>query len=171
MVGASCALGLEPSGASPRGYVRVPNVIDLSRPAINRIVKADGFRFRTAGPGAHTRQWTHAVRQSPRPGALVRRGHRLTIVTGRGPITTRHLRHEELGAATWYDYFPGRCASPTLAFGTRVTVTATATGRSISCRVTDREGVGSDRVVDLSQTQFSRLAPLTVGVVWVRVTW
>ena len=37
--------------------------------------------------------------------------------------------------------------------------------------MTDREGRGSDRVVDLSETQFAELAPLAVGVVRVKVSW
>jgi rare lipoprotein A (peptidoglycan hydrolase) len=75
------------------------------------------------------------------------------------------------GVATWYSYIPGQCASWYLPRGTRVTVVDLDNGRSISCVVTDREAAHGERVVDLSETQFSDLAPLGVGVVRVRVTW
>lgn len=75
------------------------------------------------------------------------------------------------GVATWYSYIPGQCASWYLPRGTRVTVVDLDNGRSITCVVTDREASHGERVVDLSETQFSDLAPLGVGVVRVRVTW
>ncbi len=85
---------------------------------------------------------------------------------------TRHLvTREKLGIATWYSYIPGRCATWYLPFGTRVTVTNLSNGRTISCVVTDREGSTGDHAVDLSQTQFAELAPLSKGVIPVRVNW
>ncbi|HEV2427363.1 MAG TPA: PASTA domain-containing protein [Acidimicrobiales bacterium] len=78
------------------------------------------------------------------------------------------------GVATWYDYIPGRCATSYLPFGTRIHVRDLRNGRTVTCVVTDREGresKGSNRIVDLSETQFAELAPLRVGVIPVKVSW
>ena len=76
-----------------------------------------------------------------------------------------------IGIATWYSYIPGRCASPTLPFGTHVRVQNIATGKTITCIVTDRENASYPRVIDLSMTQFAQLSPLSKGVIRVRVSW
>jgi len=76
-----------------------------------------------------------------------------------------------VGVATWYSYIPGQCASWYLPRGTRINVEDLNTHKVISCVVTDHEEAHGTRVVDLSETQFSELAPLGVGVVPVRVTW
>lgn len=78
---------------------------------------------------------------------------------------------ERIGDATWYDYVPGRCATWFLPYGTRLYVRDLANGRTISCIDTDREAAHGDRVVDLSETQFAKLAPLARGVIRVRVWW
>jgi beta-lactam-binding protein with PASTA domain len=76
-----------------------------------------------------------------------------------------------IGLATWYSYVPGRCATSYLPFGTRIHVRDLANGRTVTCVVTDRQGRGDGRVVDLSETQFAHLAPLWRGVVRVKVSW
>ena len=63
------------------------------------------------------------------------------------------------------------CASPTLPFGTVVTVVNSATGASTVCTVDDREAAGYPRVVDLSPEGFSRIADLGQGVVDVTISW
>ncbi|MBI3649385.1 MAG: G5 domain-containing protein [Actinobacteria bacterium] len=78
----------------------------------------------------------------------------------------------ETGVASWYDA-PGTgytAASPWLPFGTHVTVTDLATGKSVVVVITDR-GPYLDRVIDLSAEAFSALAPLSVGLMQVRLTW
>jgi beta-lactam-binding protein with PASTA domain len=98
---------------------------------------------------------------------------RTTTTTVRTTTTTvkrRPVRYR-IGLATWYSYVPGRCASSYLPNGTRITVRNLASGRAIACVVTDRQGAGDGRVVDLSETQFSQLAPLWKGVVRVKVSW
>jgi rare lipoprotein A (peptidoglycan hydrolase) len=80
--------------------------------------------------------------------------------------------NNEVGEATWYSAAaPGTCASPTLPFGTVVTVVNNATGASTSCTVDDREGAGYPRVVDLSPDGFSQIADLNEGVVDVTISW
>ena len=80
--------------------------------------------------------------------------------------------NSENGEATWYaEAPPGYCASPTLPFGTVLTVTNEATGASTSCTVDDREGAGYPRVVDMSPSGFSDIASTSQGVVQVTISW
>ncbi len=79
---------------------------------------------------------------------------------------------DESGEATWYSAAAsGYCASPTLPFGTVLTVVNGATGASTTCTVDDREGAGYPRVVDLSPEGFSQIADLGQGVVDVTISW
>jgi Lytic transglycolase len=75
------------------------------------------------------------------------------------------------GLASWYGSPAGTCASPTLAFGTVVTVTDVSSGQAVRCTVDDREAHNPGRVIDLSPATFSLLASLPVGVIEVRLTW
>ena len=100
-----------------------------------------------------------------------------TTTTLRRPTTTttrkprpKPVRYR-IGLATWYSYFPGRCATSYLPMGTRIWVRNLATGRTITCVVTDRQGSTTGRVADLSETQFAELAPLARGIVRVKVWW
>jgi rare lipoprotein A (peptidoglycan hydrolase) len=79
--------------------------------------------------------------------------------------------HSAVGGATWYAWHPGQCASPFLPHGTLLTVTDLATGKAITCLVTDTEAHNPGRVVDLSNWCFQELAPLSQGVIEVRITW
>ena len=77
-----------------------------------------------------------------------------------------------VGVATWYSEAPaGYCASPWLPFGTVLTITNVANGARITCTVDDREANNPGRIVDLSTSGFSQIAPLSEGVVTVSVTW
>jgi rare lipoprotein A (peptidoglycan hydrolase) len=75
------------------------------------------------------------------------------------------------GEASWYGAPAGTCASPTLAFGTVVTVTDVSTGAAARCTVDDREAHTPGRVLDLASATFSQLASLSVGVIEVRLSW
>ncbi|HEY5121753.1 MAG TPA: PASTA domain-containing protein, partial [Acidimicrobiales bacterium] len=91
------------------------------------------------------------------------------------PVTTTTAKkvaaRYRTGLATWYKYFPGRCASWYLPMGTHIIVRDLATGRSVRCVVTDREGARGNRAVDLNAKQFAELAPLSRGVISVEVSW
>jgi beta-lactam-binding protein with PASTA domain len=112
----------------------------------------------TSTSSTTTTTTTHPTTTTTRP----------VTTTTRKPSKSRDFR---VGVATWYSYIPGRCATWFLPYGTRVTVRDLATGRAIVCRVTDKEAARGDRVVDLSETQFAQLAPLSKGVIRVRVSW
>ena len=80
--------------------------------------------------------------------------------------------NSEGGDATWYGAAPaGYCASPTLSFGTVLTVVNNATGASTVCTVDDREAAGYPRVVDLSPEGFAQIADTSQGVVDVTISW
>lgn len=91
----------------------------------------------------------------------------------RTPVVSapRTIRGSRTGVATWYAWHPGQCASSYRPKGSRIWVTNLATGKTISCVVTDSQPYSPNRVVDLNETQFAQLAPLWRGVVRVRVTW
>ena len=76
----------------------------------------------------------------------------------------------QTGEASWYAGPDGECAHNTAPIGATLRVTATATGRSTTCRVTGR-GPYNGRIVDLTKTTFARIADPSVGVVTVRVEW
>jgi rare lipoprotein A len=61
-------------------------------------------------------------------------------------------------------------AHPWLPFGTHVTVTDLANGRSVTVVINDRGPFGG-RIIDLSPQAFALLAPLPQGVCEVRLTW
>jgi beta-lactam-binding protein with PASTA domain len=102
-----------------------------------------------------------------------------TTTTTERPATTTTLKKRatkprvryRIGVATWYSYIPGHCATSYLPFGTRLTVRDLSNGHVVHCIVTDREGRGAGRVVDLSRTEFVQLAALWRGVVRVKVSW
>jgi hypothetical protein len=79
----------------------------------------------------------------------------------------------ELGQATWYDppWSGLTAAHPWLPFGTRVTVTDLATGRSVTVVIDDRGPFSPGRVIDLSPEAFSVLSPLGHGVLHVSLSW
>jgi rare lipoprotein A (peptidoglycan hydrolase) len=96
--------------------------------------------------------------------------------TTTSPPTTTTTRpapaNREVGDATWYAAAPaGYCASPTLPFGTVLTVVNDATGATTVCTVDDREAAGYPRVVDLSPSGFDQIADTSQGVVQVTISW
>ncbi|HEV3266000.1 MAG TPA: septal ring lytic transglycosylase RlpA family protein [Acidimicrobiales bacterium] len=68
------------------------------------------------------------------------------------------------GVVTYYDAAPGTCASPTLPFGTVVTITNPDNGATVSCTVDDREA-DTARQIDLATDTFAQIAPLSQGVI------
>ncbi|MGZ5301335.1 MAG: ubiquitin-like domain-containing protein [Actinomycetota bacterium] len=81
--------------------------------------------------------------------------------------------HEASGEATWYDppWSGLTAASPWIAFGTHVTVTDLATGRTVIVVIDDRGPFSPGRIIDLSPEAFSVLSPLGRGVLDVRISW
>ncbi|HQT99291.1 MAG TPA: hypothetical protein PLG60_02170 [Acidimicrobiales bacterium] len=183
---------------TPRGPRIMPRLIGHNRAQVFALMRRTDLYFSTVGPGAANGTWVVAVAQSPAPGTVVRwHAHVVVrVMTRAAPVRAAAVRaapvraadtfrapagvnekaaiaagHYKYGVATWYSYFPGRCATWFLPMGTVVTVRDLATGHTISCTVTDHEDSGSNHIIDLSETQFAELAPLPQGVINVRVTW
>jgi uncharacterized protein YabE (DUF348 family) len=79
----------------------------------------------------------------------------------------------QVGEASWYSFAPGdglTAAHPWLPFGTVVTVTNIANGKTVRVVINDRGPFGG-RIIDLSNQAFARIAPLSQGVAQVRLTW
>jgi rare lipoprotein A (peptidoglycan hydrolase) len=113
-----------------------------------------------AAPRAYSSPVTEASEEAPAE---------VTPTTAARPVITNNSEH---GQATWYAAAPpGKCASPTLPFGTVVTVTNEANGNSTVCTVDDREEAGYPRVVDLSPSGFSQLESPSEGVADVTISW
>jgi len=79
----------------------------------------------------------------------------------------------QAGEASWYDppWSGLTAAHPWLPFGTYVTVTDRATGRSVTVVIDDRGPFGPGRIIDLSPEAFAQLAPLGRGVLHVDLDW
>jgi rare lipoprotein A len=56
-------------------------------------------------------------------------------------------------------------AHEVLAFGTRVRITNLQNNRSVVVRINDRFHSYKGRLIDLSESAFARIAPLTQGVI------
>jgi rare lipoprotein A (peptidoglycan hydrolase) len=54
---------------------------------------------------------------------------------------------------------------------TKVTITNLATGKTSVCMVGDRKAESAIRVIDLNDKVFMSLAPLSQGVMRVKLTW
>lgn len=161
---------------NPRGPRPLPDLVGMSRVAVYNLMRTLKLYFRTVGPGASNGTWQQVVGQHPYAGTYVKWHSTvvLTVSTAAPPATTvptGNSSNSRVGTATWYSYIPGYCASPFLEKGTVVKVKDLSNGHEITCVVTDHEAAGGTRVVDLSETQFAKLAPLSVGVVRVRITW
>jgi hypothetical protein len=77
-----------------------------------------------------------------------------------------------LGVASWFDAPAGTCAHRDLPLGTIVKVTRTSTGASTTCRVADRgPSLATNRVIDLSQDTFQKLASTDAGLIEVKIEW
>jgi uncharacterized protein YabE (DUF348 family) len=107
--------------------------------------------------------------QAPRP-RIVAVGSARAATSAPAAVSTGG-RNSESGQATWYDYTPGTCAHKTIPKGTVLTVINVATGASTTCVVADRGPYADGRIVDLTPGVFSRLAPLSKGVIDVRIEW
>lgn len=89
-----------------------------------------------------------------------------TTTTTTAPARVAGNGSQRTGVVTYYDDpgGPGTCASPSLPFGTVVSITNPANGASVECTVDDREA-DTARQIDLDTATFAELAPLSQGVI------
>lgn len=81
-------------------------------------------------------------------------------------------RGTQTGKATWYGEADGLSAAHrTLPLGTVVRVENLANGRWVNVVIRDRGPYGNNRIIDLSDEAFQRLASLGTGIVNVRIRW
>jgi hypothetical protein len=118
---------------------------------------------------APTTTTTVAAHVAPAPSVAPVAAAPTPVITPPAPATPHY---SENGQATWYGAAPpGKCASPTLPFGTVLTVRNDATGATTTCTVDDREASPYPRVVDLSYSGFAQIADPSQGVVDVTISW
>ena len=130
--------------------------------------------FRQALPTTTTAPTTTTTAAPPPPPPAAKPVTTTTAAPAPAPkpvATPPPPQNSTTGYASWYSAPAGTCASPTLAFGTVVTVTDLSTGGSVRCTVDDREASNPGRVLDLASATFSQLASLSAGVIEVRLTW
>ena len=78
----------------------------------------------------------------------------------------------QTGSGTWYRRNDGLTAAhPWLPFGTVVLVTNLENGRTVTVTIVDRGPYGKGRIIDLSDDAFGHLAPLSDGIIKVRIDW
>jgi peptidoglycan lytic transglycosylase len=88
------------------------------------------------------------------------------------PTPAASTGQSEMGEATWYKSpDPAMCAHKSLPMGTVVTVVNLANNKTTTCKVGDRGPYVEGRIIDLSPEAFSQLAPLSEGVIDVRIEW
>ncbi len=122
----------------------------------------------TAAPTTTTLPAPPTTTTLPAPPTTTTTPPTTTTTTTTRPAPT----NSEVGDATWYAAAPdGYCASPTLPFGTVLTVVNDGTGATTVCTVDDREAAGYPRVVDLSPEGFDEIADTSEGVVQVTISW
>ena len=81
-------------------------------------------------------------------------------------------RGVETGKGTWYAQADGLSAAhKTLPKGTVVRVENLANGKWVNVVIRDRGPYGKNRIIDLSDEAFRRLAPLSTGILNVRIRW
>ena len=117
-----------------------------------------------------------AAKPAPKPAPAASSTTPVTNTSRPQPTGGGHASTQD-GNASWYEakYHadnPWICAHRTLPMGTVITVTAVASGKSITCEVGDRGPYGgNNRILDLSKYAFSQLANPSSGVIAVHLSW
>jgi rare lipoprotein A len=115
---------------------------------------------------------TTTTRPRPATTSTTRPRTAATVAPRRSAPPTTSEANTQSGRSSWYEAAPaGTCAHRTLPMGTMVTVTRVSTGAQTVCRVSDRGPYANGWILDLSKENFSELAPLSEGVIDVRLTW
>jgi rare lipoprotein A len=140
-----------------------PTTVLRRRSATTTVEPATRSRVRAAAAAPTTTAPRPKPTTAPRPKA--------TPKPSPAPTTAPSATGTESGKASWYDHEAGTCAHKTLPFGTVVTVTNVANGKSVRCTVGDRGPYVDGWIIDLNPREFEQLAPRSAGVISVRLTW
>ena len=103
--------------------------------------------------------------------AVGTRSVRRSASSGAGAPAAQGNSHSETGQGTHYAFTSSSCAHKTLPFGTVVRIINTNSGASTTCTIRDRGPFASGRIIDMSLDTFARIAPLSQGVIPVRIEW
>lgn len=171
----------------PPRHFAMPSIIGQSQAYALWIAHHHHFPLIVLRTGVKVGAWNDVLTQYPLAGSTVTDGTRLIVTVERvvpaparqwpvpHPVAAKapsvRTGNVHVGVATWYNYVPGHCATWYLPYGTKIFVRDLQNGHTITCVVTDREAARGNRAVDLSETQFSQLAPMSQGVIPVRVWW
>ena len=146
------------------GVEQQRDVVDrrVVTPARDRIVEVG-----TATPPARTqpsapspREAEPAEQPAPRSTPEQDAGDQAASQTESGKASYYHHPEEGLTAA-----------HRTLPFGTKVRVTNTANGKSVTVTINDRGPYIDGRIIDLNEQAFTQIASKRTGVINVRITW
>lgn len=128
----------------------------------------------TTAPPATAPPTTVPTTAAPRPAPTTSTTAPPTTTTAPPTATTAPRPvspNRQSGQATWYRWRRGNCAHNTLPKGTRVTVTAVASGRTTTCVVGDRGAFRNPTIIDLDASVFEQIAPLGAGRIGVVISW
>lgn len=103
---------------------------------------------------------------TPKAGAAVPRGH---SESGQASYYGNEFHGRKTANGERFDQGKLTAAHRTLPFGTRLRVTNTQSGKSVTVRVNDRGPFVKGRIIDLSSSAFRTIASLKAGVVPVRI--
>ena len=132
-------------------------------------------RRSTTAPGSATSTTVLMAPETP-PGptpATITSGPPASGPTATGTRPPSKTGRSQTGTASWYDFGPGAgiCAHRTLPLGTVVRVVNVANGRAVRCRVGDRGPYAGNRILDLDEADFARVADRNLGTARVRISW
>ncbi|HEX7166616.1 MAG TPA: septal ring lytic transglycosylase RlpA family protein [Acidimicrobiales bacterium] len=169
--------------AAPRAASRSGARSSLASPVFDESTTTTAAPTTTAPPAPPQTVQVAAVRPAPttthtHPSSTTTARPKPTTTTAKPttttakPTTTTTPANRQEGDASFYSPDdPAECAHRTLPFGTVLTVTSLENGAKTTCRVGDRGPFVEGRIVDLSQARFADLAPVSEGVVRVRIEW
>ena len=164
--------------ATPRQASRTDGVAHRGAPSSQRPLGAtvlSSYQAAEDALSAATAAWSEQAAQQAAAQAAATKAAQSAQATQQAAAKAAQqaavsTRNQLTGSSSWYQAPIGTCASPTLSFGTEVTVTYLATGASVTCVVDDREE-DATRVLDLAQGTFAQLASLSTGLIEVRLSW
>lgn len=94
----------------------------------------------------------------------------VTLLGTRRPVL-KAATNLQSGKASWYSYPGLTAAHRTLPMGTVVRVTNLGNGKQVTVTIRDRGPYIDGRIIDLSQSAFSEIAPTSSGVINVKIEW
>ena len=81
----------------------------------------------------------------------------------------KKFHHRKTASGERFDNYAMTAAHKTLPFGSKVKVTNSNNGKSVTVRINDRGPFVKGRIIDLSRAAFSQIADLDRGVVKVEI--